>query len=212
MDSRDYWTMKHKKYAKESWIDKPTLFATFALEHFPKSGRLLDLGAGQGQDSRFFAKNGYDVVSTDFSEIALDLAKQKSQRENLQIEFQNLDLTNKRFPFENNTFDICYSHLSLHFFTGEQTRNIFGEIHRILKPGGIVAILLNTIDDPEVGESVEIEPELYDTPLGIVKRYFSLGYLDKLTKNLFDPEVIDAKGETYKDEIKTLVRFVGKKK
>ena len=68
-----YWEAKHKKYQDCDWINEPTLFVKSAIKYFPKTGKILDLGAGQGQDSRFLATQGYTVVSTDVSDYALEL-------------------------------------------------------------------------------------------------------------------------------------------
>jgi len=78
IDARRYWIGGHKKYLTTPWINKPTIFATQVVKHFPKKAKLLDLGAGQGQDSRFFAKKGFEVLCTDFSDIALKIAKEKA--------------------------------------------------------------------------------------------------------------------------------------
>ena len=69
------WQDLHKDYKNRDWIDKPSLFAETAITYFPSKGRVLDLGAGQGQDSRYFAEHGYDVVSTDLEETALEQSK-----------------------------------------------------------------------------------------------------------------------------------------
>ena len=58
MNVRKYWAEIHRKYARESWIDKPTLFAQNAINYFPSKGKLLELGAGRGQDAYFFAPTG----------------------------------------------------------------------------------------------------------------------------------------------------------
>lgn len=67
MNTKAYWDKKHDKYAAQSWIDKPSIFVKEVIKYFPKMGKILELAAGQGQDSRFFASKGYKVVSTDFS-------------------------------------------------------------------------------------------------------------------------------------------------
>ena len=54
-----YWNKLHNKYTKEDWIDKPSLFAQSIIKYFPKTGQIIDIGGGQGQDSRFFAENEY---------------------------------------------------------------------------------------------------------------------------------------------------------
>lgn len=118
-------------------------------------------------------------------------------------------------PFNDNTFNIVYSHMGLHYFGRKETQDVLREIHRILRDGGTLAILLNTLDDPEIREHnyQEIEPHFFEDPRsGLRKSYFSVEYLKELTENLFEPLILDNRGETYKDEVKSLVRFVGKRK
>lgn len=210
MESKLYWSQKHPKYQDESWIAKPSLFAQRAIHYFPPSGTLLDLGAGQGQDSRYFAKNGFKVTSSDFADVALSISQQKAREEGLDISFKNLDLA-RPLPFENQSFDVIYSHLALHYFDDITTEQLFTEIHRVLKPQGIVAMILNTIDDPEVEESEQLEKGLYKAPSGLIKRFFDLQYLEEKTRGKFETLLINNEGETHKDEIKTLVQFIGKK-
>jgi len=211
MDLKDYWKNKHAKYATQEWTYRPSIFATYAIKYFPENGKLLDLGAGQGQDSIFFAKNGYKVTSTDFSPEALQKAMKKAKAEEVKIDFLELDLTNQ-LPFGKEKFETVYSSLALHYFDEETTKNLFKDIARVLKTNGVLACLLNTIDDPEVRESQMIEEGLYKTSSGLVKRYFNLKYLHQITDQYFETVIADNHGETYKDEIKTLVRFIGRKK
>lgn len=60
-DQAAAWEERHRAIEKEEWADQPSRFATFVVEQeaFPKSGSLIDLGGGYGQDSRFFAERGY---------------------------------------------------------------------------------------------------------------------------------------------------------
>jgi len=210
LGARKYWVRGHQKYLELSWIDKPSIFATQIIKYFPERGTLLDLGAGQGQDSRYFAEKGYKVLCTDFSDFALKIAKEKAEKQKLNINFLNVDIS-KKFPIKTGEFDIVYSHLGLHYWNEEVTHKIFEEIYRVSKPGGIVAALFNSQSDPEIKEFKKIEENLYYDPKGLLKSYFTSDYLKKFIKNKFDIVLLDDLGETYKDEIKTLVRFVGKK-
>lgn len=209
MDPREYWQIKHRKYAKEDWVDKPTYFAKFALKYFPGKGTILDLGAGHGQDSRFFASHGYNVTCTDFSKTAIDFAKIKTRQEKAKITFQIVDIS-QPLPYNPSSFDIVYSHLGLHFLNQKNTQNLFLEIFRITKPNGLLACLLNTMDDPETKTGRRIEDQLYEVD-GITKRYFTVESIKEITQGKYLPLVCDAFGETYKDKIKTLIRFIGKK-
>lgn len=209
MDTKAYWSNKHLKYSKEDWIDKPSIFSQFAIKFFPETGRILDLGAGQGQDTRFFAEKGFSVVSTDFSVGALEIAKSKTDLK-LDISYEIADLEEK-LPYEDNSFDIVYSHMAIHYFDNLTTQKIINEILRVLKVGGILALLLNAKTDPEINRSKLISEDLYETPSGLIKRFFDIDSLSKFIANKFEIVIFDTKGETYKDEIKSLIRFIGKK-
>jgi SAM-dependent methyltransferase len=209
-DDKTYWQQKHIKYLNEDFINKPTIFATQAIKYFPKTGKVLELGAGQGQDAIYFLEKGYDVTACDLSEFALKLAEKKIP-ESLKnkIEFKALDFS-QTLPFEPNNFDVIFSHLALHYFNRVRTEKLFNEIYTILKPGGIFATLTNTTDDDETKRLAKIEGDYFINPEGLKKRYFSVDSMKKITDK-FEILLLDAQGETYKDKIKTLIRFIGKK-
>jgi SAM-dependent methyltransferase len=201
MDLQDYWQKKLIRYSQESWSSQPSIFAAEVLPYLPFGGSLLDLGAGLGQDSRFFAQKGYRVLATDFSPYALKQIKGVSTR------LVDLSLP-LRFPPA--SFDIVYSHLALQYFDLSRTMSLFSEIYSVLKPEGIFAILLNTLDDPEIEASTPVGDDLYLTPGGLQKRYFSISTLRPLVEN-YEILLLDNHGRTQKDSIQTLIRFVGRK-
>jgi len=209
MDSKAYWANKHLRYSKEDWIDRPSIFSQFAIKFFPETGRILDLGAGQGQDTRLFAEKGFLVVSTDFSIKALEIAKSKTNPK-LDILYEIVDLQ-EDLPYEDNSFDVVYSHMAIHYFDDLTTQKIINEILRVLKTGGILALLLNSKTDPEINCSKLISEDLYETPSGLIKRFFDQDSLSGFIGNKFEAIILDTNGETYKDETKSLIRFVGKK-
>lgn len=213
-EKQTWWDKKHKKYATEDWIDKPTIFAKWAIKYFPKEGELLELGAGHGQDTRFYAQLGYKITSTDFSDTACVYNKTKTP-ENLKsnITVQAMDIGNP-FPFAANKFDIVSAHLAVHYFNHKTTVKVFNEIERVLKPNGVVALIVNSIEDPEYGTGKLLEKDYFELTPGDVKHFFSTNYMKELTKN-FETIVLDNQGTTHKDNAKgvfNLIRFVGRKK
>ncbi len=106
----DVWSDIHKNdYTKADWINKPSIFAETAITYFPKAGKVLDLGAGQGQDSRFFAEHGYEVISTDLEQDALDLSKEKLSTDLAKkVTLRQVDLR-EELPFEHDIFDVVYA-------------------------------------------------------------------------------------------------------
>ncbi len=207
----DIWSDLHKNYKEQDWIDKPSIFAEQAIKYFPKTGKVLELGAGQAQDGCFFASQGYLVTATDVEETALELAKKKASEKSVKLDLKKADLRDE-LPFESEIFDVVYAHLSLHYFDRETTLRLFGEIQRILKPGGILAFLVNSVNDPEYKTGKELESDYFQIDK-TAKRYFSEETAREFTL-WFDVTLLDELGETYKDSAKgvhNLVRFVGKK-
>ena len=77
-----------------------------------------------------------EITGVDFDIGHIDYAKRKAIELNLQCNFVVGDAT--QLPFEDNTFDVCYSHTVMNFcdpvkFVSEQ--------HRVLKPNGKMIIM-----------------------------------------------------------------------
>jgi SAM-dependent methyltransferase len=210
--AKNVWKDLHQDYRTRDWIDKPSIFAEQILDLLPHSGDLLELGAGLGQDSRFFAEAGYNVIATDLEATILDVDKSRVSPDiQSRIQFQQMDLR-QPFPIDDASFDIVYAHLSIHYFNNVATHAIFDEVFRVLKPGGVFVYLANSTDDPEYGAGTVLEPDYYlieDNP----KRYFSISSAQEFAEK-FETILLDNKGETYKDRAKgvhNLIRYIGKK-
>jgi SAM-dependent methyltransferase len=202
----DYWAKLHSMYSQQDWATKPSLFADTVKDYLPKSGKLLELGAGLGQDSAYFADLGYQVTATDLNVDKLEqLAGNK-------FNVQAVDLR-MPLPYGDATFDVVYAHLSLHYFDNRTTEQIFGEIGRVLKPDGILAFFTNSTDDPEYNTGTQIESNYFSIE-GTPKRYFSAQSAIQFA-HAFNPLLADNNGETYKDSAKgihRLIRFIGCKR
>jgi len=208
--NNNVWSDLHKNYKSQDWIDKPSIFAETAIKYFPAKGRVLDLGAGQGQDSRFFAEHGYDVVSTDLEESALEQSKSKlPQALRQKVSIQKVELR-EELPFDTASFDVVYAHLSIHYFDYDTTERLLEGVRRVLRPGGVLAFFVNSVHDPEYNTGTKLEEDYFQIDK-TAKRYFSVDSTRKLMWG-FNVNVLDDQGETYKDRVKgvhNLVRFIG---
>lgn len=208
-----HWNQRREAYQALGLADKPSIFAETAIAYFPKDGRVLELGAGNGQDGRFFASKGLNVVSTDFDAGALKSNESKIPKDlRAKLTVQKADLR-KALPFESQTFDAVYAHLSLHYFDEKTTYKIFDEIVRVLKRKGVVALLVNSTDDPEYGTGEQIEPDFFQIGAP-TKRFFTTASTAMFARK-FNATLLDNNGESYKDASKGvygLIRFVGHKK
>ena len=124
---------------------------------------------------------------------------------------EKLDLE-QPFRLNNEEFSVVYAHLALHYFDAKTTERIFEDIYNILKPNGVLAFLVNSVDDPECETGKKIEENFFETD-GTRKRFFNVKDAKKFAHD-FEVILADNNGETYKDTAKgihNLIRFVGRK-
>lgn len=100
-------------------------------------GKVLDISIGDGSHSEYFIKKGYDVYGTDISELSINTMKQKYPKYNWIVHD-----TEKRLPYPDKTFDIVFSRLSIHYFSKNKISDILSDIHRIIKRGGILFVMV----------------------------------------------------------------------
>ncbi len=93
--------------------------------------KILEVGSGAGIDSCEFARNGANVISADFTEIAVKLTKDLTRKYN----GETTRCTSTSLPFQENTFDVVYSFGVIHHVSDIDT--VLKEIFRVLKPSGI---------------------------------------------------------------------------
>jgi ubiquinone/menaquinone biosynthesis C-methylase UbiE len=102
---------------------------------FIKPGmKIIDLACGDGTDLAYYQKLGVEAYGLDASSELIRIARAK---------LDDVQLTVGRFesiPFENDYFDVVLSKYSL--MTSKDVRPVFKEIHRVLKPGGIMMYLV----------------------------------------------------------------------
>ena len=102
---------------------------------FVKPGmKLLDLACGDGTDLVYYKKLGADIYGLDASEELIKIAKTKLEGVDLKVGlFENI-------PFKDAYFDVVLSKYAI--MTSENMAPVFKEIHRVLKPGGMMMYLV----------------------------------------------------------------------
>jgi len=96
--------------------------------------------------------------------------------------------------------------------TGAAQDAIINEINRVLRPGGIVACMVNTTSDPEY-QAAKVDDSGLLIVDGLTKRFFTPEIFSTFVSN-FAPLLIDAEGKTPKDDAVSnsgMIRFIGRK-
>lgn len=106
--------------------------------NLPKNSKVLDVGCGIGQHSARLAKNGFQVIASDFSEDRVNVAKANiaAQSLNEKVQFACEDLTNLSFGSESFDCVLCWGVL-MHIPEVEQAMS---ELTRVVKVGGKLII------------------------------------------------------------------------
>lgn len=105
----------------------------------PRGARVLDVGCGIGGASRFFAtERGWKVDGIDLTPEYVDVAGRLSLRLGLGDAVSYREASATALPFADATFDGAYMiHVGMNI---PDKKGVFGEVRRVLKPGGVFAI------------------------------------------------------------------------
>lgn len=206
--SSAYWNKKIASYLDESWSREPSPFVKKVSKYLSPNSTLVELGSGAGQDGLWLAAQGHKVVLTDATSNYFDHIKEQVKQ--LPVELTQLDVT-KRLPFADSCIDAVYAHLVLHYFNDEEMIKIITEIERVLKPGGILACMVNTQSDEEYDTQKADSQDIMHVN-GITKRFFTVETLRPFVQG-FEPLLFDNKGQTPKDDAvgnSGMIEFIGK--
>ena len=99
-----------------------------------KTGRVLDVGCGNGRNSVYLAQKGFCVDGIDFSTSSIEWARELASKENVKINFINgsfFDLN-----FEKDTYDFIYDGGCLHHIKPHRRDQYLRKISTFLKKDG----------------------------------------------------------------------------
>jgi ubiquinone/menaquinone biosynthesis C-methylase UbiE len=93
----------------------------------------LDVGCGEGYNTRLIAKKGAKMTAIDISKTFIKYAKEKERETPLGITYKVASATN--LPFEDQSFDFVLSTMT--FMDMSNIQKAFSEVSRVLKKGGL---------------------------------------------------------------------------
>ncbi len=151
----------------------PSAFFGECAPLVPPGSRILELGCGEGADAAAFATLGHEVTATDF--VSSVIARNRQRHAGVPRLAFRPSRIDEPLPFGDGSFDAVYAHLTLHYFTATVTTGIFREIHRVLRPGGMLMVACKSDHDSLYGRGVKIEPDMFDLD-GKVRHFFTEAY------------------------------------
>ena len=163
----------------------PSIPAKKALKLFQekKIKKIVEIGAGLGRDTIFFAKNSIHTTALDYSSSGIEIINQKIKKNNLKdyISTKLFDVRQK-LPFKDNSIEACYSHmLYCMALTNKDLEKLNNEIRRILKPDGINIYTVRHENDGDFKKGIHRGESLYEND-GFIVHFFS----EKKVNSLLD--------------------------
>ncbi|MBU4439516.1 MAG: class I SAM-dependent methyltransferase [Firmicutes bacterium] len=182
----------NKQYShwEETFSNKPQMFGTNpseaaikAVEIFKENGvkKILERGGGQGRDTLYFAENGFEITVVEYTSAGIQaIKKSAAEREATHLITPVFHDVRKPFPFEDETFDACYSHmLYCMALTTAELAFIAMETNRVLKPEGINIYTARNTDDADYGTGIHQGEDLYECGKFII-HFFNLEKVEKI--------------------------------
>jgi SAM-dependent methyltransferase len=181
-NQEEYWETNYTNKPKMFGLT-PSFAAEKALKVFKKKNisSIIELGAGLGRDTIFFAKNNIKVEALDYSETAVKSIKKKIKEFNLTkfVSAKVFDVR-KKLPFKNNSIQGIFSHmLYCMALKNLEVQNLNNEILRVLVKGGVNIYTVRNFEDGDYKNGVHIEDEIYQND-GFIINFFSKKKIEKL--------------------------------
>ena len=170
----------------------PSEAAVEAAHVFAGASRVLELGAGQGRDTLFLARDGFDVVALDYAASGLASIAAQAVAAGLGDRVQVLRHDARDgLPFADGAFDASYSHMlfSMALTTAELER-LAREVHRVVRPGGLVVYTVRHVGDAHYGVGTPHGDARYEHG-GFVVHFFDRALVDHLAEGFDLLDVTD---------------------
>ena len=137
-----YWDEYYKKDAAPSF---PSPFAGYVANKLRTKQNILEIGCGNGRDSKFFSSKGHHVTGLDRSGKAIELCKSLYSNEPIEFFFgavSDIAKTNKK------QYDLIYSRFVIHAMSMDEELEMLKTSYQLLNKNGQFFIECRSINDP----------------------------------------------------------------
>jgi len=191
LDQQSQYWEKSFSIKPEMFGLEPSIAAKIALKLFKekKISKIIELGAGLGRDSIYFAKNFIFVEALDYSKTSIESITDKSIKLNLTnlIKPKFFDVR-KKLPYEDNSIEACFSHmLYCMALSNYDLENLNNEICRVLKPGAINIYTVRHTEDGDYKNGIYRGKDLYEND-GFIVHFFSKEKINQFSNGF---EILD---------------------
>lgn len=162
---------------------RPSDPATYAAGLFKGAGatRVLELGAGHGRDTLYFARSGFTVQALDFSETGLQQLREAAGAQGVAARVETaVHDVREPLPLPDASVDAVFAHMLLCMaLSGEEIRAVVAEIRRVLRPGGLFVYTVRHTGDAHHGTGIDHGDDIYEHG-GFAVHFFDRALVDSV--------------------------------
>ena len=143
--------------------------------------KVLEIGAGQGRDTLYLAKQGFKIDSLDYSKKAINDISEKIRKNSLgNLITPKVHDVRLPLPYKDECFEACYSHmLYCMAFSMNEIISLNSDVLRILKKGGLNIFTVRNIFDGDYRNGIHRDEDLYEND-GFIVHFFSIDKIKRL--------------------------------
>lgn len=136
--------------------------------NFSMDMKILDVGCGEGRNSVYFLREGYQIFGVDQNPVAIQMARIQAQSIQQDYDVHRFQTALvEDMPFHKGAFDAMISSAVLHFAKNTaHFHRMMDEMIRILKPGGTLFLRMATGFAGILEKSTAIGEGIYLLPDG----------------------------------------------
>ncbi len=153
--SRHYWDRTWSRFLRHQGMIAPSAkLIQQLIPHLHRHAWVLDLGCGEGRNTIYLSRIGYQSVGIDLSRKAVQVLANNLFEEEVRAVGMVGDA--RRLPFRTGVFDGVVAHHLLDHLDGKGFEAAFTEAGRVLRPGGVMLLTMGNFghlraDDKVVG-------------------------------------------------------------
>jgi len=153
---RRYWWRHGNRYSLDVRDHVAFHARLLGLAKARKSGRALDLGAGEGSDAIRLALLGYEVDAVDISPVAADKIATFCRQVGANVNVHNMDAAQYSFSHQ---YDVIICNGLLHYVEGKEA--LLARMMHATVPGGLnmISLFSTYTSTPECHRIVPVHPD-----------------------------------------------------
>lgn len=163
--------------------EQPSAPAVHAADVFHSAGAkdVLELGAGHGRDSLYFAREGFTVQATDFSPAGLEQLQDAAREQGVdRLVTTAVHDVRDPLPLPDASVDAVFAHMLLCMaLSTKEIHALVGEIRRVLRPAGTFVYTVRHTGDAHYGTGTARGDDIYEHG-GFAVHFFPRGLVDIL--------------------------------